>query len=150
MNALTLREWIGLAITVIGALITFVVTWTKLGGRMDRVEADNAKSFAHHKDHYESVRGIETLVAAIDQRIAAHIEEDRTHFANIAEMLKENRQDLKDILHKLEVTYLRQPDHEEDTAFTRREWRHEKSNLDTIAALQKERFDRIEGKLERR
>ena len=96
-----MNEWIGTAITVLTVLISLAVAWTKMGGYVDSLKEDIAKHDKWHGQHFDKIGHLESSQAAMGQKLESHIEDDRNHFERISELLKEGRDDIKEILRTL-------------------------------------------------
>lgn len=98
---MTTVDWIKIALVVLGYIVTFTVMWTKLGGRVDSLEKDAQIRRGQHREHYEATKQIETVLAGMDQKLTSHITDDQRQIDSITELLREQREDTKDILKHL-------------------------------------------------
>lgn len=105
-----MAEWIGLGLTIGAFMVTVSVLWGKFSARMDSIETLQDKQNKYHADHFDRIVKLETSAAANGQRQADHEKLDDTRFGQLAETMKEVKEelvrgresvhDLRDDLHK--------------------------------------------------
>ena len=97
-----MTEWIASnALTLILVSVTAIGAWYTFGARLSNVEKDQELRRGQHKEHYEATRRIETAAAAFDQKLTSHIADDQRQIDTVMELLREQREDTKDILKHL-------------------------------------------------
>jgi dsDNA-binding SOS-regulon protein len=89
---------IGAAITIGISLITFAVMWGYNKRRLDEMDDKHEASSKKHADHYREIGDINTALASISTEAKAHFADDNRQFGEVGGMLKEQREDIKQLI----------------------------------------------------
>ena len=89
-------------ITMLGSTLAYMRSQSrneaKLGGRVDALEDSITRLESHHRQHFAANQAGAQMVAALDQKVVDHIRHDDDRFEESRNMLREMRDDIKELL----------------------------------------------------
>ena len=89
-------------LTMLGSTLAYMRSQgrseVKLAGRVDALEDSITRLENHHRQHFAANQAGAQAVAALDQKVVDHIRHDDDRFEESRNMLREMRDDIKELL----------------------------------------------------